>query len=137
MAAPHRPERGGMTLRDDLVLKLEQENEELRARVRMLEELTGANFDAPPQFGFTRNEVIIFGLLLKNKLVLRSSMMGALYFHKQDEAEIKIVDVWVCKMRRKLKPYGIVIETQWGQGYFIPAESKAIAQSLLDQARAA
>ncbi len=126
-----------MTLRDDLIEKLERENDELRARVRALEELTGVNFDAPPQFGFTRNECVIFGLLLKQKLVRRDALMEALYFHKQDEAEIKIVDVWVCKMRKKVKPYGISIETQWGQGYFLLPESKAIAQSWLDQARAA
>ena len=126
-----------MTLRDDLVNRLEQENDALRARVRILEELSGANFEAPPQFCLTRNEAVIFGTLLKQRLVLRTSLMEALYFHKQDEADIKIVDVWVCKMRKKLKPWGIEIETQWGQGYFLPAASKVIAQGLLDQARAA
>lgn len=124
-------------LRDDLVARLEQENDDLRARVRMLEQLAGVNFEAPPQFGFTKNETVIFGLLLKNKLVRRESMMDALYDHKQDEAEIKIVDVWVCKIRKKVKPYGIDVATQWGQGYFLTAESRAIAQGLLDQARAA
>jgi DNA-binding response OmpR family regulator len=126
-----------MSLRDDLIDRLERENDELRARVRMLEEMSGATFEAPPQFCLTRNEAVIFGLLLKQTLVSRAAMMSALYFHKQDEAEIKIVDVWVCKMRRKFKPYGIEIQTQWGQGYFMSAESKAIARSLLDQARAA
>lgn len=126
-----------MTLRDDLVAKLEEENDDLRARVRMLEELSGVNFEAPPQFGLTKNETVIFGLLLKNKVVMRSSMMLALYMHKQDEADIKIVDVWVCKIRRKLKPYGIEIGTQWGQGYFLTTDAKALAQSLLDQAKAA
>ncbi|KRR25939.1 winged helix-turn-helix domain-containing protein [Bradyrhizobium retamae] len=126
-----------MTLRDDLIAKLEAENDELRARCRALEEVLGFTFEAPPQFGFTRNETVIFGLLLKQKLVMRTSMMDALYLHKQDEAQIKIVDVWVCKMRRKLRPYGIAIQTQWGQGYFLPPASKAIAQGLLDDARAA
>lgn len=126
-----------MNLRDDLVARLEQENDELRERVRMLEELTGVSWEAPPQFGFTKNEVTIFGLLLKQALVRRASMMMVLYPHTQDEAEIKIVDVWVCKMRRKLKPYGISIETQWGQGYFLTPESEAAAQALLDQVRAA
>ncbi len=126
-----------MTLRDELVQRLEEENDDLRARVKALEELTGVSFEAPPQFRLTRNEAVIFGLLLKGQLVRRSSMMEELYLHEQDEADIKIVDVWVCKMRRKLKPYGIEIQTQWGQGYFLSPESKLIAQGLLDQARAA
>lgn len=126
-----------MTLRDDLVARLEQENDDLRARVRELEALSGVRFEAPPQFRFTKNEAVIFGMLLKNELVLRESMMQMLYLHEQDEAQIKIVDVWVCKMRAKLKPYGIEIQTQWGQGYFLSPASKSAAQSLLDHARAA
>jgi hypothetical protein len=27
----------------------------------------------------------------------------------------KILDVWICKMRKKLKPYGIEIKTRWGE----------------------
>lgn len=34
-----------------------------------------------------------------------------------DEREIKIVDVFVCKLRKKLKPLGVEIATAWGQGY--------------------
>jgi DNA-binding response OmpR family regulator len=126
-----------MTLRDDLVAKLEAENDALRARVRVLEELNGIHFGAPPQFQFTKNETVIFGLLMKQKLVLRTSMMLELYMHSQDEADIKIIDVWVCKMRKKVKAYGITICVKWGQGYFMPPESKAIAHAILDQARAA
>lgn len=122
-------------LRDDLVQKLEEENDDLRARLRVLEEIAGANFESPPQFQLTRNEAAIFGLLLNNKLVRRTSMMSVLYLHDQDEADIKIVDVWVCKMRKKLKPYGIEIATQWGEGYFLPPESKMSAQAALSEAR--
>lgn len=126
-----------MTLRDDLVERLERENDELRARVRMLEELAGATFESPPELALTQKESVIFGMLLKNALVRKQAFIEALYFHQQDEAEIKIVDVFVCRVRRKLKPWKMEISTQWGQGYFMPAESKAIAQALIDQARAA
>jgi two-component system cell cycle response regulator CtrA len=126
-----------MTLRDDLVEQLEKENDALRARVKVLEELAGATFESPPQFSLTQKESVIFGLLMKNTIVRKQSFIEALYFHQQDEAEIKIVDVFVCKVRRKLKPWSIEISTQWGQGYFMPAESKAIAQALIDEASAA
>jgi two-component system cell cycle response regulator CtrA len=124
-------------LRDELIRKLEEENDDLRRRIEMLEEQVGVRFESPPQFCFSKNESVIFGLLMKNEIVLRTSMMTELYLHKQDEALIKIVDVWICKMRRKLDPYGIRIETQWGQGYFIGRECKAKAKAILDQARAA
>lgn len=127
-----------MTLRDDLVDALETENEMLRERCRLLEAMVGITFESPPMFGFTRAESIIFGVLMKSKLATKQNLMLALYHNRtQDEAEIKVVDVWVCKMRRKLRPYEIEIETQWGQGYYFSAASKARAASLLQQENAA
>lgn len=125
-----------MTLRDDYVAKLEEENDDLRARIRELEEQLGFAFECPPQFGLTANEAKIFGLLLKKPLLTKEFAVSAIYLHKQDEADIKIIDVWVCKMRRKLKPYTIIIETVWGQGYRLPAESRVIAEKLLAEANA-
>lgn len=34
-----------------------------------------------------------------------------------DPREIKLVDVYVCKLRKKLDGLGVVIETHWGRGY--------------------
>jgi hypothetical protein len=48
------------------------------------------------------------------------------------DPEIKIVDVYVCKARKKLKGFGVEIETVWGRGYRLSAECKAIAQGLLE-----
>ena len=45
-----------------------------------------------------------------------------------DWPEIKIVDVFVCKLRKKLRPLRLTssIETVWGSGYrFMPQESVA------------
>ncbi len=41
-----------------------------------------------------------------------------------DEPEIKIVDVFVCKLRKKLTSAGFEtpIETVWGQGYVMPID---------------
>lgn len=42
-----------------------------------------------------------------------------------DEPDVKIVDVFVCKLRKKLTPHGVTIETVVGRGYRLPAESMA------------
>lgn len=42
----------------------------------------------------------------------------------RDETDPKMVDVMICKLRKKLKPHNIVIETMWGTGYFIAAPSR-------------
>lgn len=33
--------------------------------------------------------------------------------------------MWICKLRKKLNPLGISIETVWGLGKRIPSEDKA------------
>lgn len=38
---------------------------------------------------------------------------------RDDERDDKILDNWIHKLRRKLNPVGITIETAWGEGYRI------------------
>lgn len=76
----------------------------------------------------TRQEAEIFGRLRAagGAMVGRESLHAGLYPIEADEAEIKIVDVFVCKLRRKLKPLGLEIGTARGLGYrFIPPTGKA------------
>lgn len=40
------------------------------------------------------------------------------------EAEPKIIDVFVCKIRAKLRKFQVSIETIWGQGYAMSEDSK-------------
>lgn len=128
-----------MTLRDDLVRRLEQENDELRERIANLEELIGLRIEVPLVFGLTTAEAKMLGVLLKRELVSKEMAMTALYGLRTGgaEVEIKIIDVFVCKIRAKLKRFGIVIETVWGRGYLIPQASKAKVFAMLHEARAA
>lgn len=38
--------------------------------------------------------------------------------------EIKIIDVFVCKARKKLEPIGVRIDTVWGKGYALAVSDK-------------
>ncbi|WP_375599346.1 winged helix-turn-helix domain-containing protein [Devosia sp. Naph2] len=51
--------------------------------------------------------------LSKEQLLAATSGLGF------DDREIKIVDVFICKARKKLKPLGLEIGTVWGRGYRI------------------
>ena len=56
----------------------------------------------------------------------KADMMDHLY-EPGKEPEVKILDVFICKMRRKLRLAGVdPIETVWARGYVIPA-SDALA----------
>jgi two-component system cell cycle response regulator CtrA len=39
----------------------------------------------------------------------------------RDEPELKIIDVFICKLRKKLHDVGVghLIETMWGRGYVL------------------
>lgn len=120
-----------MTLRDDYVRKLEEENDELRERIIVLEEQIGVRIEAPLVLGLTGQEARIFGALMSRDLLTKEMMLAVLYLSRGlDEAEQKIVDVFICKMRPKLKAYGITIETVWGRGYLLKPEMKRRVREL-------
>lgn len=53
----------------------------------------------------------------KTKQYLHSEMYSDLL--GQDKPEIKIVDVQICKIRKKLGTLGLEVVTEWGRGYRI------------------
>lgn len=123
-----------MTLRDDYVRKLEAEVDELHERVAVLEEQIGARLEAPLALGLTGQESRVFGALMSRELVTKEMMLAVLYLSRgRDEAEQKIIDVFICKMRPKLKLFGIAIETVWGRGYLLKPEMKRRVRELFPQ----
>lgn len=120
-------------VRDAYVEAVETENEILRERVIELEELLGFRLTVPLIFGLTGQEAKLFGFLLKREIVTKEQSMTALYTELwgEKEREIKIVDVFICKMRSKLKKFGITIETVWGRGYRMTPEVKALVEGFM------
>ncbi len=99
--------------------ELEGERDDARARVAELEEaLFRPDFRVPPEWKLRRQEVTLLGALIASgdAVLTRAAMMSALY-GSDDWATPKIIDVIMCKMRTKLKPHGITVETVWGRGY--------------------
>ncbi len=103
----------------DLVARQHQEIQTLRERIRQLEDiLSPTSVTVPPEWRLTASEARVFAHLTTRPVATKQSIMMAVYSDRVDEdPEIKIVDVFICKMRKKLALYGVVIETVWGQGY--------------------
>ena len=58
-------------------------------------------------------------------------MMDYLYPNQPSKPEMKIVDVMVCKMRRKLSQFGVEITTHHGRGYYLdPSVKRQIEEYL-------
>lgn len=58
-------------------------------------------------------------------VVRKERIMDALYGLSGDEPNIKIVDVYICKIRKKTERIGVRIDTSWGQGYSLGSMPKA------------
>ena len=92
--------------------------ETLRERIRQLEQALVPTVIVPVEFGLTSSEAKVLSCLIHRDFATKPQIMMAIYADRlEEEPEQKIVDVFVCKMRKKLKPFGIVISTVWGQGY--------------------
>src|SRR5215472_9340353 len=72
----------------------------------------------------THAERQLLGILIRRRRVTKDQLMTALYCHRPDnEPGAKIIDTYICKIRKKLKPYGIEIKTLWCAGYEMPLDS--------------
>ena len=71
---------------------------------------------------FTKKEFAILQLLMmrRNTVMNKEAILANLY-GGLDEPEIKIIDVFICKIRNKLARAGVgnLIQTVWGQGYVV------------------
>lgn len=108
---------------DALLLDLiRRENAHLREKVAILEDALSGTRLLPLEWGLTGQESRVFGVLVNRELASKEAVMVSLYGDKPDAAMEKIVDVYICKIRKKLKPFGIDIQTVWGRGWVLPRE---------------
>ena len=124
--------------RDARFSAIEEENADLKEKVRYLEEMLAGKEIMPREFRLTGKEEQVVSALLERDVLSKESILSTVYNDRpNDVPDIKIVDVFVCRIRPKLEPYGIKIETVWGHGYTIPAESKAELRGMIEARKAA
>lgn len=123
---------------DARVEALEEEGERLREIIARLERALGMEFIAPVEWRLTGSESRLIGALIAREILTKDAGMAALYrdFGK-DEPDPKIFDVFVCKIRKKLRLFGIEIATLWGVGYRLTPQSRAELAHLLPAERVA
>nr|WP_181181030.1 helix-turn-helix domain-containing protein [Mesorhizobium sp. B2-2-4] len=69
-------------------------------------------------FGLTMHECSLLLLLSDGRPRRKEQIHSGIYSDRIDDPpEIKIIDVFICKVRKKVEPFGVVIETIWGSGY--------------------
>lgn len=112
--------------------------ERLEDRIAILERAMGLDFLPPVEWALTPNEARLLGALMEREVLTKDAAMAALYRDRgADEPDAKIVDVFICKLRAKLKRFGLSIETRWGVGYQLTPATKAAIRAALTGAEAA
>jgi two-component system cell cycle response regulator CtrA len=126
-----------LTLRDAYVESLEAENDVLRGRIAILEQEMGLRNDVPLLFGLTGSESRVLSVLFQRGMATKEQLLIAVTndVTGNKQPEIKIVDVYICKMRKKLEPFGIVIETVWGRGYNLDHDNRDRVRGYLNASR--
>ena len=86
-------------------------------------------------FRATRLEAAILAVLLKRSEVTKAQLHLVIEQTRpnenRDETDPKMVDVVICHLRKKLKPFAIEIKTIWGVGYLVPAPDRDKAVAVL------
>lgn len=119
----------------DVHARLEAQKEEiarLEERVAYLESALGMDFIAPVEWRLTTKESAVLGVIMAREIAPKNAILLAVY-QEMDQPEEKIVDVFVCKIRKKLEPFGIQIDTLWGRGYYLTVENKAKINKRMEQ----
>lgn len=117
----------------DRVQVLEAENDALRERIFQLEEAMGFHWEPPVEFHLTGSEGAILGCLMAKPVATKEMIYTALYGMRIDDPpEQKIIDVLICKIRPKLRPWKIEIETVWGRGYSLNTDAKQRIRAMVE-----
>lgn len=91
-------------------------------------------------WGLTPREAMFLSVLCgaAGRGVSRDQMMSAMYSDVDTEPSIKIVDIWLCKLRRKLPVPGMIARERGVQGpMFLTPVGKAECAAVLERLRAA
>jgi hypothetical protein len=92
---------------------------------------TGAAFAYDRLVHLTLQEMRILTGLVTHGRMSKDRLYNELYGNRLGEGpEPKIIDVFVCKLRAKLRPHGVEIETRWGHGYEMRPEMVARLNAL-------
>lgn len=105
--------------------------EDILERLLQLETATGVRFETHPRYRLTNAEQTLLGILLACKHVAsKEHIYTLMYGMYLDPPELKILDVYICKLRNKLRPLGVNITTVWGRGWFLDTEDRAKVEAL-------
>ncbi|MGR6465420.1 winged helix-turn-helix domain-containing protein [Rhizobium sp. PAMB 3182] len=88
------------------------------ARRQTMSAIEGEQLSFRADLGFTKTETDLLRVLVRRcgKVVSADSIMTLVYGNDSEPPSEKVIDVYICKLRKKLPP-SVQIKTLWGQGW--------------------
>lgn len=115
------------------IAKLRERIDELEEENRQLKQRSVPDAVFPMRWRLTEREDTFLRVLLAAPGVSsRETLLDAAYNQNADTPELKIVDVFICKLRKKLAPDGIAITTVWGRGFWLEPPGKALVRQAVE-----
>lgn len=85
------------------------------------------------QFKLTSKEADVLTMLMKRPgSQSKNAILDFVYGHSDETPEAKIIDVFICKLRKKLEPHRVAITTVWGKGYTLENEDRVKINGIID-----
>ena len=103
-----------------------ERQEELEEQIRWLESQLDGELGAEfvLRFGLTGTEGAILSALVRPGIRSIDALVSMLERRSGNDLSDANVKVYICKIRSKLKPFGVEIITHWGVGYSLSDETR-------------
>lgn len=90
--------------------------------------------DFPGTFNLTPYETVVLSALYRNpgRTQTKEAIFARLHEFCDTDADVKIVDVYICKLRKKLGSISVKIATHWGHGFFMTAENATMLRAAIE-----
>ncbi len=108
---------------------------ELEETIRQLRAEAAERAELPDGLPYLtrQEEAVLRTLMAKRGVVSRGTIFDEMHHRDSEAANDKIVDVIVCKLRRKLRGTDIKICTRWGRGWYIERATFKAARLTAEQ----
>lgn len=98
-------------------------------------------FNCSRLFKVTRLQAAFMSVIIRKNEVSKELLHQVVETNRKntndaDETDPKMVDVVICHLRKKLKPFGLEIKTVWACGYYMEPAMRANAQAFINSHRA-
>lgn len=87
-------------------------------------------------FKVTKLQAALLAVMLQRAEVTKETMHQVIEACRnplKEETNPKMVDVVICHLRKRLKPFGLVIHTLWARGYYIEPSQRKFCLEMIDR----